>query len=805
VYGTGYGYQQGPTRLEGAFRAKWNGDLDWLEDCHGDSYNSFPHNGAIYVVGHVHFCQNVGGFPQTSPGYRAMAFSRTAPNVVSTNTQSGYKDYAGQPAPSILHWFPPMTAGTITGQDQAAWSVTAAGDYVVMGGEFPMVNNREQQGLVRFATKEIAANEFGPRISDTSINPVAAVAPDGAVRVSWTANWDRDNKALRYDLIRNGDKANPVGSVTADSVLWQRPTLIAVDRNVAPNTSYAYQVIAYDAFDNDQESGTTSITTGSSTPPNFAGPYGPMVAGDGPSNFWRLGENSGNTTADWIGANPGSVKGGVNLGVAGALLDDPSKAATFDGSSNGYISTGPNRSGMNTFSVEGWFKSTTNQGGKIVGFGGATTGNSSSTTIDRHIYMLNDGRLTFGTYFSNAQRAVSSSDSYNDGDWHQVAGSVGPNGMELYVDGALVASRLDAKGGRNYSGNWRIGGDSLQGWPNRPTSDYFAGTIDEVSVYPNTLSAARILAHYNAATQPPQNDLPTAAFTFDSDRGDATFDGSGSTDPDGTISSYEWDFGDGASGTGATPEHTYAAEGDHDVTLTVTDNGGATDSVTHTVSIVIPPDDVLATDNFGRTVNNGWGTADFGGDWTQYGNPSLFKVDNGVGTMTMSTAGSGPRARLNSVSSSDVDLTTSVVLDKPATGGGTFVSATTRAAANAEYRAKVKIASSGQATVSLTKVVSGAETAIVTVNVPITTLTYTAGSMLWIRAQAVGTNSTALAAKVWLDSANEPGGWQVSTSDSTAELQAAGSVGLVTYLSGSATNAPMKASFDDLSVKKTQP
>jgi PKD repeat protein len=673
-----------------------------------------------------------------------------------------------------------------------------------MGGEFPTVNNKPQQGLVRFATKDITANKFGPAISDPSIDPTATIAPDGAVRVSWTANWDRDNKSLRYDLVRDGDTAHPIDSVRADSVPWQRPTLIAVDRSIAPNTSYNYRVIAYDAFSNKQETATTSITTGSSTPPNFGGPYGPKVAGDGPNNYWRLGENSGNSTADWIGANLGSVKSGVTLGAGGALLDDANKAAAFDGTSSGYISTGPNRPGLDTFTVECWFKSTTSRGGKIIGFGGSTTANSSSTAIDRHIYMRNDGRLAFGTYFSNAQRVVTSPDSYNDGDWHQVAGIVGSNGMELFVDGALVTNRLDAKGGRSYSGNWRIGGDSLSGWPNRPTSDYFAGTIDEASVYPNALSAARILAHYNAATQPLPNDPPKAAFTFDGVRADATFDGSASTDPDGSIASYDWDFGDGKSGTGQKPAHTYASAGDYDVKLTVTDNRGGTDSVTHTVSIVIPPDDVLAADKFSRTISSGWGTADFGGDWTQYGSSSLFKVGNGVGTMTMSAAATGPRARLNSVSSSDVDLTTSVVLDKPATGGGTFVSATTRAVGTAEYRAKVKIASNGQATVSLTKVV-GSETTLATVNVPLATLTYTAGSKLWIRAQAVGTDSTALTAKVWLDSANEPGAWQVSTSDSTAGLQEAGSVGLVTYLASSATNAPVQASFDDLSVKKTQP
>ena len=66
----------------------------------------------------------------------------------------------------------------------------------------------------------------------------------------------------------------------------------------------------------------------------------------------------------------------------------------------------------------------------------------------------------------------------------------------------------------------------------------------------------------------------------------AGFDGSGSTDADGTIAGYAWNFGDGsAHGTGATPSHTYAAAGTYTVTLTVTDDDGATDTVSHDVTV----------------------------------------------------------------------------------------------------------------------------------------------------------------------------------------------------------------------------
>lgn len=65
------------------------------------------------------------------------------------------------------------------------------------------------------------------------------------------------------------------------------------------------------------------------------------------------------------------------------------------------------------------------------------------------------------------------------------------------------------------------------------------------------------------------------------------FDGTGSfdVDPGGSIVSYEWDFGDGHTGTGPTPGHYYDFAGDYVVVLTVTDDVGATDSDTTTAYI----------------------------------------------------------------------------------------------------------------------------------------------------------------------------------------------------------------------------
>lgn len=63
-----------------------------------------------------------------------------------------------------------------------------------------------------------------------------------------------------------------------------------------------------------------------------------------------------------------------------------------------------------------------------------------------------------------------------------------------------------------------------------------------------------------------------------------SFDASGSSDPDGTIVSYDWDFGDGSTGSGVSAQHSFVA-GSYNVTLTVTDDQGDTDSASVMIKI----------------------------------------------------------------------------------------------------------------------------------------------------------------------------------------------------------------------------
>jgi PKD repeat protein len=93
----------------------------------------------------------------------------------------------------------------------------------------------------------------------------------------------------------------------------------------------------------------------------------------------------------------------------------------------------------------------------------------------------------------------------------------------------------------------------------------------------------------SVAPAPPHADFQASAAGQAGTR-TFTFDGSSSSDPDGTIEQWSWDFGDGSHGKGINPLHTYAQAGEYTATLTVTDDAGLEDSVSKAVVVTPPPD-----------------------------------------------------------------------------------------------------------------------------------------------------------------------------------------------------------------------
>ncbi|HEY3436299.1 MAG TPA: PKD domain-containing protein [Actinotalea sp.] len=294
------------------------------------------------------------------------------------------------------------------------------------------------------------------------------------------------------------------------------------------------------------------------------------------------------------------------------------------------------------------------------------------------------------------------------------------------------------------------------------------------------------------------NTPPTASFTTSCTQLDCTVDGSASSDPDGTIAGYAWAFGDGGTASGPTASHHYASGGTYTVTLTVTDNAGATGTTTRTVSPTAPPSPVFAADTFTRTVTNGFGTADTGGAWRVTGSTAQYSVSGGGGILRWASPGVTLDASLPAASSPSTDLTFASTVDKPATGGGVYLTVGVRRVTGVgEYRVNVRYRVNGVIALGVARTAGTAETALITpTSVP--GLTVAAGDQLLVRAEAFGTNPTVLRARVWKAGTTEPTTWQASVNDTTAGLQAPGFVGINSYLSSSTTNSPVTLRIDDL-------
>jgi len=89
--------------------------------------------------------------------------------------------------------------------------------------------------------------------------------------------------------------------------------------------------------------------------------------------------------------------------------------------------------------------------------------------------------------------------------------------------------------------------------------------------------------------EPPVNNPPVADFTYSCNDLTCSFNGSPSSDPDGPIASYQWNFGDGGSSSGVSRSHTFGSSGTYQVKLTVRDDQDATDSRTRSVQVTAPP------------------------------------------------------------------------------------------------------------------------------------------------------------------------------------------------------------------------
>jgi hypothetical protein len=177
---------------------------------------------------------------------------------------------------------------------------------------------------------------------------------------------------------------------------------------------------------------------------------------------------------------------------AGSEADAPAEAGpvsfalNFNGTSS-YVQLPAASGGANetAFSSEIWFKTTTPTGMLFEVY--AATG---ATGADRSTYLKN-GTVCFYVY-APAASEICSTTLFNDGAWHNVAGTLGPNGQFLYVDGTVQAMAASVTSSAfNWDTAFRVGYGFIG---SGGTLTFYQGEIDDVRVWSVERAAAQLAA-----------------------------------------------------------------------------------------------------------------------------------------------------------------------------------------------------------------------------------------------------------------------------------------------------------------------
>ena len=171
---------------------------------------------------------------------------------------------------------------------------------------------------------------------------------------------------------------------------------------------------------------------------------------------------------------------------------------------------------------------------------------------------------------------------------------------------------------------WSSGNTAVATISNQAGSQGVAKGISAGSATISAVDPATSISGGTILTVTAGNQAPIARLSANPTSGVAPlvvhFDGSGSSDPDGTITSYAWSFGDGVGGTGVTSDHTYSAAGTYTATLTVTDNQGAKGSTQTTITVSPQSSNILFNDDFSRNTGLGSNWQVYFGSFTTDGN-----------------------------------------------------------------------------------------------------------------------------------------------------------------------------------------
>lgn len=214
--------------------------------------------------------------------------------------------------------------------------------------------------------------------------------------------------------------------------------------------------------------------------PAYRTTYPATVLADSPAVYLRLGDGSGQAATDASGnGRDGTYLAGVALGQPGALVGDNDPAASFDGASGAVTVPDVGVDFLDTLTLEAWVK---------MAAAGAT-GVIVDKGANAYLFRVVAGVPTFGK--SGVSTIAATTVNVDDLEWHHLVVTKSGATTVMYVDGvARTGAVTDATLADNATAvhvGRTVAGAAL-----------FRGLMDELALYPTALTAARVLAHFNA-------------------------------------------------------------------------------------------------------------------------------------------------------------------------------------------------------------------------------------------------------------------------------------------------------------------
>ncbi|GAA2491586.1 LamG-like jellyroll fold domain-containing protein [Winogradskya humida] len=443
----------------------------------------------------------------------------TAPSTPTFSYASGTNTYA---AGSTLYYRSSQTSGSFTvtpSSTDAATGITGF-TYPTFGGTWSRsgttyswtggtatvpasttVTATNNAGLTASAAMTLTSDITAP--AGGTVTYANGYAPSNSPSIAFTTGTETGSGInASTGLLQRRSAAMTIpggtcGTYGSWATIYTGATSPFPDGPLASNFCYQYQYTVSDNVGN-----TSAPYVGANTikmPLYFTCAAAIAAITPATDGWWKLNDSTTTAVDSGTKTNTGTYSGTYTQNVIGGVCNN---ATAFDGTS-GYVYTTNQVAypGPVTYSEEIWFKTTTTDGGKLIGYGDQRT--SKSGNYDRHIFMTKNGKLNFGVtngLLNLGVTTITSPNTYNDGAWHHAAATMSAAGMRFYVDGLQVATNASTTS-QYLAGYWRIGGDTLSGyWPLFATgSDFFNGTLSNAAVW-NTyaMTATEVWNHFTA-------------------------------------------------------------------------------------------------------------------------------------------------------------------------------------------------------------------------------------------------------------------------------------------------------------------